>query len=226
MRASSWISSDESRLFQGTPLTWLVDSRSAEETRILGASLAPVLLPGDVLSLNGDLGAGKTCFVQGLAGALEVEGRVTSPTFTLVHEYNGRYPIVHLDVYRLNYFQEVLDLGFEELLDPGAILVVEWGQAVAPLLPSRYLEIVLRRSYGDPPTPAVEETMDDYRAVAFKPRGPGWERKLESMRITAEALLDALSPDESTGERFTRVPDHVSRHRRLEPPEDSTGLSI
>jgi len=207
-------------------VTWLVDSRSPEETRILGASLAPALLPGDVLSLNGDLGAGKTCFVQGLAGALEVDGRVTSPTFTLVHEYNGRYPIVHLDVYRLNYFQEVLDLGFEELLDPGAILVVEWGEAVAPLLPNRYLEIELRR--GDD-WGATESGVDDldgrdeFRAVAFRSRGPGWERKLDTMRVTAEALLDALSPDESSGERFTRVPDHVSRHRRLDQPDDSTG---
>lgn len=204
-------------------MTWLVDSRSAEETRILGASLAPVLLPGDVLSLNGDLGAGKTCFVQGLAGALEVDGRVTSPTFTLVHEYNGRYPIVHLDVYRLNYFQEVLDLGFEELLDPGAILVVEWGEAVAPLLPNRYLEIELRRSDDYETAASDDEDLDEFRAVAFRARGPGWERKLDTMRVTAEALLDALSPDESSGERFTRVPDHVSRHRRLDLPDDSTG---
>jgi len=202
-------------------VTWLVDSRSPEETRILGASLAPALLPGDVLSLNGDLGAGKTCFVQGLAGALEVHARVTSPTFTLVHEYNGRYPIVHLDVYRLNYFQEVLDLGFEELLDPGAILVVEWGEAVAPLLPSRYLEIELRRS--EDAVTSDNGDLDDYRAVAFRSRGPGWERKLETMRVTAEALLDALSSDESTGDRFTRVPDHMSRHRRLDLPEDPPG---
>lgn len=202
-------------------MTLLVDSRSPEETRILGASLAPVLLPGDVLSLNGDLGAGKTCFVQGLAGALEVRGRVTSPTFTLVHEYNGRYPIVHLDVYRLNYFQEVLDLGFEELLDPGAILVVEWGEAVAPLLPNRYLEIELRRS--EDKVASENGDLDEYRAVAFRSRGPGWERKLETMRVTAEALLDALSPGESTGDRFTRVPDHMSRHRRLDQPEDPTG---
>jgi tRNA threonylcarbamoyladenosine biosynthesis protein TsaE len=207
-------------------VTWLVDSRSPEETRILGASLAPALLPGDVLSLNGDLGAGKTCFVQGLAGALEVDGRVTSPTFTLVHEYNGRYPIVHLDVYRLNYFQEVLDLGFEELLDPGAILVVEWGEAVAPLLPNRYLDIELRR--GDDWGAAANgdddlDGRDELRAVAFRSRGPGWERKLDTMRVTAEALLDALSPGESSGERFTRVLDHVSRHRRLDQPDDSTG---
>jgi tRNA threonylcarbamoyladenosine biosynthesis protein TsaE len=207
-------------------VTWLVDSRSPEETRILGASLAPALLPGDVLSLNGDLGAGKTCFVQGLAGALEVDGRVTSPTFTLVHEYNGRYPIVHLDVYRLNYFQEVLDLGFEELLDPGAILVVEWGEAVAPLLPNRYLDIELRRSDDWGAAASGDDDLDgrdELRAVAFRSRGPGWERKLDTMRVTAEALLDALSPGESSGERFTRVPNHVSRHRRLDQPDDSTG---
>lgn len=189
-----------------------VVSRSSEETRILGASLAPLLLPGDVLSLNGDLGAGKTCFVQGLANALGVAQRVTSPTFTLVHEYTGRFPVVHLDVYRLNYFQEVLDLGFEELSDPGAILVVEWGEAVGPLLPARFLDIELRRV----------EPEENHRSVSFLPRGPGWEVKLDTMRVTAEALLDAASPDDSTGERFARVSDHRARHRRLDGPRDSS----
>lgn len=198
-------------------MTLLVVSRSPEETRILGASLAPLLLPGDVLSLNGDLGAGKTCFVQGLAGALGVESRVTSPTFTLMHEYAGRYPIVHLDVYRLDYFQEVLDLGFEELLDPGAILVVEWGEAVAPLLPARYLEIELRRAGA-----AGDACDEDCRSVAFRARGDGWERKLDSMRVTAETLLDAVWTGTSTGQRFTRVSDGAARRRRLERPEDST----
>ncbi|MGH2701807.1 MAG: tRNA (adenosine(37)-N6)-threonylcarbamoyltransferase complex ATPase subunit type 1 TsaE [Actinomycetota bacterium] len=189
-----------------------VVSRSSEETRILGASLAPLLLPGDVLSLNGDLGAGKTCFVQGLASALGVAQRVTSPTFTLVHEYSGRFPVVHLDVYRLNFFQEVLDLGFEELLDPGAILVVEWGEAVSPLLPNRFLEIELRRV----------EAEENHRSVSFLPRGPGWELKLETMRVTAEALLDAASADDSTGERFQSVSDQRARHRRLDGPHDSS----
>ncbi len=168
-----------------------VTSTSLEDTRIIGAALGPVLLPGDVVSLSGDLGAGKTALVQGLAAALGVRDRVTSPSFTIVHEYKGRYPILHLDVYRLNSFQEVIDLGFEELLDPGAVLVVEWGEAVAPMLPSRYLEIDMRQGDGD-----------DERILYFKPHGIEWAAKLESMRATAEALLDAASPGESTQARF------------------------
>lgn len=171
-----------------------VTSESAEETRILGASLAPLLVPGDVLSLNGDLGAGKTVFVQGLATALGVVQRVSSPSFTLVQEYQARYPIVHLDVYRLNSLQEVIDLGFEELLDPAAILVVEWGEAVRPLLPSRYLEIEIRRS--DP-------EHENRRHLTFSPSGDEWSRKLGAMRATAETLLDAASAEPGMRARFT-----------------------
>jgi len=174
-----------------------VVTRSPEETRILGASLAPVLLPGDVLSLSGDLGAGKTVFVQGLATALGVTGRVTSPTFTILHEYEGRYPIMHLDVYRLDSFQEILDLGFEEFFDPRAVVVIEWGEAVEQLLPRRYLRIEMRRT-EDPEA-------DDDRLIVFKPRGEDWVRKVLGMRDTAEALLDAASPDQSTGSRFEVV---------------------
>ena len=174
-----------------------VVTRSPEETRILGASLAPTLLPGDVLSLSGDLGAGKTVFVQGLATALGVTDRVTSPTFTIVHEYDGRYPIMHLDVYRLDSFQEIIDLGFEEYFDPRAVVLIEWGEAVEQLLPRRHLRIELRRS-EDPEA-------DDDRLVVFKPRGEDWVRKVLAMRDTAEALLDAASPDPSTGSRFEVV---------------------
>lgn len=180
-----------------------ITSRSAEETRILGASLAPVLLPGDVISLNGDLGAGKTVFVQGLSAALGVATRVTSPAFTIVHEYEARWPIVHIDVYRLNSYQEVLDLGFEELIDPGAILVVEWGEAVAPLLPRRYLEIEIRQ----PKDPEAEELRD----IVFRPRGPEWVRKLASMRTTADTLLDAASPDITSESRFVDADDTAAR---------------
>ncbi|MFN2586987.1 MAG: tRNA (adenosine(37)-N6)-threonylcarbamoyltransferase complex ATPase subunit type 1 TsaE [Actinomycetota bacterium] len=170
-----------------------VVSHSAEETRIIGACLAPMLLPGDVVSLSGDLGAGKTVFVQGIATALGFTERVTSPTFTLVHEYEARYPIVHIDIYRLDSFQEVLDLGFEELVGPNSIVLVEWGEAVAPLLPKKSLDVVLTRS-GD-----LDAT--DERTLLFRPGSPEWIPKLTSMRNTAEALLNAASAGES-GPRF------------------------
>lgn len=180
-----------------------VTSLSPEETRIVGAALAPTLLPGDVVSLSGDLGAGKTAFVQGLAAALGVVRPVTSPTFTIVHEYEGRYPIVHLDVYRLDSFQEVLDLGFEEYMDGGSIVLVEWGEAIAPLLPRRHLEVFILRS--------IDPDEVEQRRFLFNPKSDEWVRKLEAMRTTAEALLDAASPNPSTGERFRYAPLPSSR---------------
>lgn len=190
-----------------------VTSTSPEETRILGAAIAPVLLPGDVISLSGDLGAGKTVYVQGLAVALGVRERVTSPTFTIVHEYRGRYPILHVDVYRLNSFQEVIDLGFEEIFDPAAIMLVEWGEAVSPLLPRTYLEIDMRRS--------LDSEAADERDLVFRPRGVEWVPKLESMRKAAEALLDAASAGDAREDRFAYVPllrprDHRGSDEGLE----------
>jgi tRNA threonylcarbamoyladenosine biosynthesis protein TsaE len=171
-----------------------VVTRSPQETSILGTALAALLLPGDIVSLTGELGAGKTVFVQGLATALGAEGPVTSPSFTLVHEYAARYRILHLDVYRLDSFQEVLDLGFEELLDPDAIVLLEWGDAVEPLLPRTYLTVDLRR-VADPDS--TEE-----RIVTFRPRGLEWIRKLQEMRTTAETLLDAASSETGDALRF------------------------
>lgn len=207
-----------------------ITSRSPEETRIIGASLAPVLLPGDVISLNGDLGAGKTVFVQGLAAAMGVTSRVTSPAFTIVHEYEARWPILHIDVYRLNSYQEVLDLGFEELIDPGAILVVEWGDAVAPLLPRRYLEVEIRRPPVDQPDESADDSSvlanrrDDSREMVFRPRGPEWVHKLASMRNTAETLLDAASSDARGEARFVDADslparDHIETQRPADDGE-------
>jgi len=169
-----------------------------DETRIIGASLAPALLPGDVISLTGDLGAGKTALVQGVAAALGVDIRVTSPTFTIVHEYDGRFPIIHLDIYRLQSFQEVIDLGFEEFLAPEAIVAIEWGEAISPMLPRRYLEIEMRRTDS-----ASGE--DNLRRLVFKPHGQEWIRKVQAMRTTAEALLDAASTDETPAALFEVV---------------------
>lgn len=194
-----------------------VTSRSVEDTRLIGACLAPALLPGDVISLSGDLGAGKTAFVQGIAAACGVEDRVTSPTFTIVHEYQGRYPLIHVDVYRLDSFQEVLDLGFEEFLDPNSIVVVEWGEAISPLLPRRHLEVELRRS--------VDLDADDERFVVFRPHGQEWIRKIQVMRETAEALLDATSAEPSEGARFVVTNDPFARDHGQEknPPMEQEG---
>jgi tRNA threonylcarbamoyladenosine biosynthesis protein TsaE len=160
-----------------------VITRSPDETRIVGASLAAVILPGDVVSLSGDLGAGKTVFVQGLAASLGVMERVTSPTFTIHQQYEGRFTLSHMDVYRLDSFQEVLDLGMEELME-NSILVIEWGDAIAPLLPRRRLEVNLR-------------TVDDgTREVTLRPGSGEWARKLETVERTVSALLAATAPGE------------------------------
>ncbi len=183
-----------------------VSSNSPKETRILGTSLAPVLLPGDVVTLSGDLGAGKTTFVQGVASALGVTVQVTSPTFVIIHHYEGRFPVVHMDVYRLDYIQEVLDLGFEELLQPDAVMLVEWGEALSPLLPRRYLDVEIKLADDGPA---------DMRIFAFQTVGREWGRKLERVRVTGEALLDAASAEGSGGSRFSyesgpRTRDHGS----------------
>lgn len=197
------------------PRVLTVTTRSVDETRIVGAALAPMLLPGDVISLTGDLGAGKTALVQGIASASGVEERVTSPTFTIVHQYQGRFPLIHMDVYRLNSFQEVIDLGFEEFLDPDSVVVVEWGGAITPLLPRRHLEIELRQ-------PHTEDLNE--RFFVFRPRGKEWIRKLQEMRAAGETLLDAASIEPSDGPRFTVTEDPFFRDDRgaeQSPQEES-----
>ena len=112
---------------------------SADATRTLAAALGPLLEPGDVVALVGDLGAGKTVFAQGVARGLGVRGPVTSPTFTIVQEYEGRLPVAHVDVYRLDRVQDLYDLGFDELIDDGRVTIVEWGDLIAQALPADHL---------------------------------------------------------------------------------------
>jgi len=120
-----------------------VASASADETRELGARLGRLLQAGDVVALSGPLGAGKTCFVQGVAQGLGVDPRipVTSPTFTLVGEYPGRTPLRHADFYRVDGYDRLLDAGFDDMLDGRGVLVVEWPERLPAALPEERLEI-------------------------------------------------------------------------------------
>ena len=120
----------------------------AKETEALGETLGAQLRLGDLVVLTGDLGTGKTTFTKGVARGLGVEERVTSPTFTIVQEYDGDLPVAHVDVYRLERVQELHDLGFEELLD-GRVVLIEWGERVAPALPRERVEVTLEPGPGD-----------------------------------------------------------------------------
>ncbi len=140
-------------------------TRSADETFGLGVRIASVLRAGDVVVLSGDLGAGKTVLAKGIAAGLGVTEPVVSPTFTIVREYEGDLPLQHLDVYRLDHLQEVIDLGLDEMLDGHAVTVVEWGEAVGALLPADRLEVLLA-------APPPEEADDDTRVVEVHAAGP------------------------------------------------------
>jgi tRNA threonylcarbamoyladenosine biosynthesis protein TsaE len=149
---------------------------TAEDTRAIGGALAGLLRAGDVVSLTGELGAGKTTLVRGVADALDYSGPVASPTFTLVREY--RTPslrIVHADVYRLDRLQEVVDLGLQELLDDDGVLLVEWGDAVAEILPGAPLVLELRVP-GD----------GEERAISIRDPGNDWTVRWERLEQAVE----------------------------------------
>jgi tRNA threonylcarbamoyladenosine biosynthesis protein TsaE len=127
-----------------------VVARSAEETQALGARLGRRLGMGDVVACIGPLGAGKTCFLQGLARGLGVMTDVTSPTFVLVNQYRGRLPVYHVDAYRTGSLTELVDLGLEEMLHGEGVTVVEWADKLLSLLPPRTVTVTIA-GLGDEP---------------------------------------------------------------------------
>jgi len=141
-------------------MTGVFEVHSVEETWNIAKQLAAELKPGDVLCLEGDLGAGKTTFTQGLAAALGVSGRVTSPTFCLVQEHrtapqpstSNLQPstfLVHMDLYRLHGEDDVLAIGWEDYLAAGAILVVEWPERAGSLIPADARHLVFTHLEGE-----------------------------------------------------------------------------
>ena len=125
-------------------------TRSPEETEALGARLAGALEPGAVVAFTGDLGAGKTAFVRGLARGLGIRDRVTSPTFTIVNEYEGgRLPLFHFDMYRLGSADELFDIGWEDYLARGGVCAVEWSENIAGALEDGCIRVDIRRGDWD-----------------------------------------------------------------------------
>ncbi|MEG0441229.1 MAG: tRNA (adenosine(37)-N6)-threonylcarbamoyltransferase complex ATPase subunit type 1 TsaE [Oscillospiraceae bacterium] len=125
-------------------------TNSPQETENLAARLAQKLTPGTVLAFTGDLGAGKTAFVRGIATGLGICERVTSPTFTIVNEYEGgRLPLFHFDMYRLGGPDELYDIGWEDYLAREGVCCVEWSENVAEALGGDCLRIDLRRGEND-----------------------------------------------------------------------------
>lgn len=125
-------------------------SASEQETEAIGREMAQQLAPGAVVAFTGDLGAGKTAFVRGLARGLGVRERVTSPTFTIVNEYEGgRLPLFHFDMYRLGSADELFDIGWEDYLARGGVCAVEWSENVSDALDNDCLRVDIRRSEND-----------------------------------------------------------------------------
>lgn len=147
-----------------------VSTSSPEQTGVLAELLADRAEPGDVLLLVGDLGAGKTAFSKAFGRALGVDEPITSPTFTLAREYVGRLPLHHLDVYRLEQMSEVVDLDLPELLDSGGVVLIEWGDAILPMLPADFLEV--RFTFGEG---------DDDRQIEMRPVGQRWLARAASI---------------------------------------------
>jgi len=121
-------------------------THSENETWTFAKRLAECLQPGDVITLEGDLGAGKTTFTKGLAKGLGITRTVNSPTFTIIKEYQGRLPLYHMDVYRLDEGSE--DLGFDEYFEGDGVTVVEWAQLIQEYLPNDQLMITIYH-HGD-----------------------------------------------------------------------------
>ena len=130
--------------------TETVISQSHVETRAVGERLGARLAAGAVVACIGELGAGKTCFLQGLCRGLGVTAEVTSPTFVLVNQYRGRLPVYHLDAYRTESLAELADIGVEEMLHGEGVTVVEWADKLRPMLPPCTITVTLT-GLGDEP---------------------------------------------------------------------------
>ena len=167
---------------------WLLElvSHSAEETQGIGRKLGELAQAGDVLLLVGELGVGKTCLTQGLAWGLGIGEYAISPSFVLVREYQGRFPLYHIDFYRLNRIEEIVELGLEDVLYGRGVYVVEWAEKGLEVLPEEHL--LIRMWYAN----------DGERKLRMEPEGERYRLMLAQLRESLPGIL------ESNGAKGTR----------------------
>jgi tRNA threonylcarbamoyladenosine biosynthesis protein TsaE len=145
-------------------------SHSPEDTKKVGAALGCMANSGDIFFLVGDLGAGKTCLTQGIALGLGVKDNVMSPTFVLVREHRGRLPLYHIDLYRLDRIDEIINLGLEQYLDDYGLSVIEWAEKGSEVLPRENLFI--RLNY----------VSESERNLTFKSNGTRYEDLIKQLK--------------------------------------------
>ena len=155
-----------------------ITTHTVHETQKLGKTIGQRIQFPLVIGLSGDLGSGKTAFVQGLAEGLEVpsEYYITSPTFTLVNEYPGRFPLIHIDLYRLDGIHDFEDIGLDELLYDQAVIAIEWAKKISHELPAEHLAL------------KFEITGDDYRTISLI----GYGRNLYNLIKVLERSRDRI----------------------------------
>ena len=154
-------------------LSACISTGSPEQTREIGRAIGEQSQAGDILLLTGELGAGKTCFIQGLAKGLGVPGYVRSPTFVLTHQYSGRLTLFHLDLYRIDGPLEAWSLGLEEQLFGGGVCAVEWADRAPELFPDSCLWVHLDYEPDFPASdPALDQVASENRRVISFSGGP------------------------------------------------------
>lgn len=144
-------------------------TNSPKETEKLGEKIGRLLNSGDVLCLDGDLGAGKTTLTQSIAKGLDVDDYVTSPTFTIVNEYEGRFHVNHFDVYRIADVDEMYDIGYEEYVYSDSVTIIEWASMIDEILPEDRIEI------------KINKLQDDAREIKIEVRGNGNKDIIEEL---------------------------------------------
>lgn len=139
-----------------------------EKTKEIGYKLGKLVEPGSVICLIGDLGAGKTTMTQSLAKALEVDDYITSPTFTIVNEYEGILPLYHFDVYRIGCSEEMYDIGYDEYINSDGVCIIEWANLIEDILPDEYLYVELKYK-------------EMAREMILTPKGEKYEKIVEEL---------------------------------------------